>query len=51
MQWRIKGWRTAARRAGVQSSIDMAEPSELDLLALTEEQLLSRYQRASRLSC
>lgn len=51
MRWGLNAWRTAAGRAGTQCPADTPEPYELDLLALTPEQLLSRYQRASRLTC
>jgi hypothetical protein len=47
----FKAWRTAAERAGTQPPIDTPEPNEMDLLGLSEEQLLSRYLRASRLTC
>jgi len=50
MQWVI-GALWAAASAGVRSSTAAPELSEMDLLGLSEEQLLSRYQRASRLTC
>ena len=51
MRWVVKAWRRAAGRAGNQLSIDTDESNGMDPLGLTEEQHLSRYQRASRLTC
>jgi len=51
MRWMTKGWRTAAGRTRTPATINTLEPNEADVLGLTEEQLLSRYQRASRLTC
>jgi len=51
MQWAVNALQAVLRRRSDESASDTALPDDLDLSGPSEEHRLSRYQRASRLTC